>query len=52
MITDFNLDNFISTFVTKRAKSLLADDFLKDYTKRYDYTTSRGEDYVVLKCKI
>jgi len=29
MISDFNLDNFISTFVTKRANSLLADDFLK-----------------------
>jgi len=29
MITDFNIDNFISTFVTKRTKSLLADDFLK-----------------------
>jgi len=25
----FNLDNFISTFVTKRPQSLLADDFLK-----------------------
>lgn len=29
MISNFNLDNFISTYVTKRAKSLLADDFLK-----------------------
>ena len=29
MITDFNLDNFISTFVTKRANSLLSDDFLR-----------------------
>ena len=29
MQTNFNLDNFISTFVTKRAKSLLADDFIK-----------------------
>jgi len=29
MIIDFNLNNFISTFVTKRTKSLLADDFLK-----------------------
>jgi FlaA1/EpsC-like NDP-sugar epimerase len=29
MLTNFNLDNFISTFVTKRSKSLLADDFLK-----------------------
>ena len=33
MITNFNLDNFISTFVTKRAKSLLADDFLKYNTE-------------------
>ncbi|MFA5820048.1 MAG: polysaccharide biosynthesis protein [Bacteroidales bacterium] len=29
MIPNFNLDNFISTFVTKRTKSLLSDDFLK-----------------------
>jgi FlaA1/EpsC-like NDP-sugar epimerase len=29
MILDFNLDNFISTFVTKRANSLLRDDLLK-----------------------
>jgi len=29
MISNFDLDNFISTFVTKRDKSLLADDFLK-----------------------
>lgn len=29
MQTNFNLDNFISTYVTKRPKSLLADDFLK-----------------------
>jgi FlaA1/EpsC-like NDP-sugar epimerase len=29
MQTNFNLDNFISTYVTKRAKSLLADDFIK-----------------------
>jgi len=29
MIKNFNLDNFISTFVTKRANSLLSDDFLK-----------------------
>ena len=29
MQTNFNLDNFISTFVTKRSKSLLADDFAK-----------------------
>jgi FlaA1/EpsC-like NDP-sugar epimerase len=33
MQTNFNLDNFISTFVTKRAKSLLADDFLKYNTE-------------------
>jgi len=33
MITNFNLDNFISTFVTKRAKSLLTDDFLKYNTE-------------------
>jgi len=29
MQTNFNLDNFISTFVTKRLQSLLAGDFLK-----------------------
>ena len=29
MQTNFNLDNFISTFVTKRHQSLLADDFIK-----------------------
>lgn len=29
MQTNFNLDNFISTFVTKRPQSLLADDFAK-----------------------
>ena len=29
MILGLNLENFISTFVTKRANSLLADDFLK-----------------------
>lgn len=29
MQTNFNLDNFISTYVTKRQKSLLTDDFLK-----------------------
>jgi len=29
MQTYFNLDNFISTFVTKRSSSLLAEDFLK-----------------------
>ena len=29
MQTNFNLDNFISTYVTKRAESLLAEDFLK-----------------------
>src|SRR5450759_1365077 len=29
MQTNFNLDNFISTFVTKRAESLLANDFRK-----------------------
>jgi FlaA1/EpsC-like NDP-sugar epimerase len=29
MQTSFNLDNFISTFVTKRSKSLLSDDFVK-----------------------
>ncbi|MCK9414439.1 MAG: polysaccharide biosynthesis protein [Prolixibacteraceae bacterium] len=29
MPTNFSLDNFISTFVTKRLKSLLADDFLE-----------------------
>lgn len=28
MLTNFDLDNFISTFITKRPKSLLADDFL------------------------
>jgi FlaA1/EpsC-like NDP-sugar epimerase len=29
MQTNFNLDNFISSFVTKRPQSLLADDFIK-----------------------
>ena len=29
MQTNFNLDNFISTYVTKRAQSLLANDFQK-----------------------
>ena len=29
MISNFNLDNFISTYVTRRPQSLLADDFLK-----------------------
>lgn len=33
MHTNFNLDQFISTFVTKRLKSLLADDFLKYNTE-------------------
>ncbi|MDP2335701.1 MAG: polysaccharide biosynthesis protein [Bacteroidota bacterium] len=33
MLTNFNLDNFITTFVTKRPKSLLADDFIKYNTE-------------------
>ena len=33
MQTNFNLDNFISIFVTKRRQSLLADDFLKYNTE-------------------
>lgn len=33
MQTNFNLDNFISTYVTKRPQSLLADDFLKYNTE-------------------
>ena len=33
MQTNFNLDNFISTYVTKRAESLLADDFIKYNTE-------------------
>ncbi|MEI6679760.1 MAG: polysaccharide biosynthesis protein [Mariniphaga sp.] len=33
MQTNFNLDNFISTFVTRRSKSLLADDFVKYNTE-------------------
>lgn len=33
MQPNFNLDNFISTFVTKRPQSLLADDFLKYNTE-------------------
>jgi len=33
MISNFYLDDFISTFVTKREKSLLADDFLKYNTE-------------------
>jgi len=33
MQTNFNLDNFISTYVTKRAESLLAEDFQKYNTE-------------------
>ena len=33
MQTNFNLDNFISTYVTKRPQSLLADDFSKYTTE-------------------
>ncbi len=33
MISNFNLDHFISSYVTKREKSLLSDDFLKYDTK-------------------
>ncbi len=33
MISNFNLENFISTFVTKRPNSLLGDDFLKYKTE-------------------
>ncbi|MDP3442588.1 MAG: hypothetical protein Q8T08_06955, partial [Ignavibacteria bacterium] len=33
MQTNFNLDNFISTYVTKRAESLLADDLIKYNTE-------------------
>ncbi len=33
MQTNFNLDNFITTYVTKRPHSLLADDFLKYSTE-------------------
>lgn len=33
MQTNFNLDNFISTFVTKRPQSLLSEDFLKYNTQ-------------------
>jgi len=33
MQTNFNLDNFISTFITKRTQSLLAEDFLKYNTQ-------------------
>jgi len=33
MQTNFNLDNFITTFVTKRPQSLLADDFIKYNTE-------------------
>lgn len=33
MQTNFNLDNFITTFVTKRPKSLLANDFVKHNTE-------------------
>lgn len=33
MNTSFNIDNFISTYVTKRPQSLLADDFLKYNTE-------------------
>jgi len=33
MQTNFNLDNFITTYVTKRPQSLLAEDFLKSNTE-------------------
>ena len=33
MNLNFNLDNFISTYVTKRAKSLLAEDLSKYNTE-------------------
>lgn len=33
MQTNFNLENFINTYVTKRAESLLADDFLRYNTE-------------------
>ncbi len=33
MQTNFNLDNFISTYITKRPQSLLADDFAKYTTE-------------------
>jgi len=33
MQTNFNLDNFISTYVTKRPQSLLANDFIKYSTE-------------------
>src|SRR5574344_202635 len=33
MQTNFNLDNFISTYVTKRAESSLAEDFQKYNTE-------------------
>lgn len=33
MIPDFNLENFISTFVTKRPNSLLEDDLIKYHTE-------------------
>ena len=33
MIPDFNLDNFISTFVTKRPNSLLGDDLTKYHSE-------------------
>lgn len=36
MQTNFNLDNFITTFVTKRPQSLLAEDFLKYNTQLTD----------------
>jgi len=33
MQTNFNLDNFITTYVTKRPQSLLVDDFSKYSTE-------------------
>ena len=42
----FNLDNFISTFVTRRENSLLADDFLK-YNKELN-TRINGKKVIVI----
>ncbi len=41
MMSNFDLTNFISTYVTKRSKSLLADDFLKYNTELNNYINGK-----------
>lgn len=65
MEAHFNLDNFISTYVTKRDRSLLADDFIKYNTELTHWITGKkvlviggagtiGSSYIsaILKFKI